>query len=237
MCAILQHMRDPVGHQTLEVMEQARNYNEWIYSLIKPSIKGRVAEVGAGTGTFSNIIANDGFTVTAVDYSKSYLKIIAKKNKKIKTILFDLQAKKLPKSLTGKFDSIVILNVIEHLADDNLALSHLYKMLKKNGNLIVLVPAFQTAFGSMDKNLGHYRRYTKNSFAKLIKTSGFNIITSRYANMLGLAGWMVNSRFLKPRAIPDWQVKIFDLVSLPLLYLEKIVAPPFGLSLICVLEK
>lgn len=228
---------DPIGHQTLEIMAQADHYNKWIYSLIKPYMKGEICEVGAGIGTFSGIFCRDGFSVTAVDYYDEYLKIITQKNKKIKTFLFDMQSKSFPVALSGKFDTIVILNVLEHLSDHALAMAHLNKMLKSDGMLIILVPSFQLAFGSLDKYLGHFRRYTKKSFARLAVSNGFKIISSQYINFLGLWGWFINARLFKLKSISNFQVRIFNFISKPFLLIEKYISPPMGLSLICVAAK
>ena len=228
---------DPVGQQTLEIMAQADHYNKWIYNLIKPYMKGKICEIGAGTGTFSDIFSRDGFTVTAIDYNGEYLKIINQKNKNIKTFLFDMQSKSIPTALTGKFDTIVILNVLEHLSDHVLAMSHLNKMLKNGGTLIALVPSFQIAFGSIDKYLSHFRRYNKDSFIRLATSNSFKIIFNRYINLLGLCGWFINARLFKLKSISNFQVKIFDFVSRPLLIIEKYIPPPMGLSLICVATK
>lgn len=230
-------MQDQIGHQTLEVMAGADHYNKWIYSLIKPYISGRVAEVGAGTGTFSQIIANDGHSVTAIDYNSEYLKIINNKNNKIETCLFDMQSRSLPTALFGKFDTVVMLNVLEHLSDQMLAISHINHMLKKGGTMIALVPSFQFAYGTLDKHLGHFRRYTKNSLTKVITGSGFKVVTTRYINLLGLLGWALNSRLLKSKLISSFQVKIFDFVYRPFLMIEKYIPPPLGISLICVAKK
>lgn len=230
-------MNDPIGSKTLEIMARASYYNQWLYSFIKPYLKGNVAEVGAGMGTFSNIIANDGYSVTAIDYSKEYLKIIGLKNPLIKTHLFDLRSPSPPSQLTGKFDSLIILNVIEHLADDKLAIGHLIKMLKKNGHLIVLVPGFQIAFGSLDTYLGHFRRYSIKGFITLIRNFGVETILIRYLNFFGLLGWFVNSRIFHKVTIPDSQVKFFDNFFRPVLKIEKYATFPMGLSLFCVVKK
>jgi len=230
-------MEDVVGKETLEIMSQADYYNQWTFEIIKPYLKGNIAEVGAGIGAFVEKIRIYYPDVTAIDFNENYLEHIQKTQKGIKTQQLDLQSAAISTSFTEKFDTIVAINVLEHLPNLDLALSHLYKMLKPNGRLIVLVPSFQFAFGDMDRNLGHVQRFTESKFANFLKPFNFKFITARYINLLGLIGWWINGKILKKQAIPKNQVKLFNLLGRPWLALEKYIQFPLGLSLIYIVEK
>lgn len=230
-------INDTIGEQTLEAMSNAKSYNDWVFGLIKNNLRGRVAELGAGIGTFSQKIASLKFETTAIDYNQSYLSQIKKNNPNIKTVLFDAVSKKMSSELVSRFDTVITLNVLEHLEDDNLAISHISRMLSANGRLIILVPAFQFAFSQIDESLGHFRRYSKQKMFLLLKKNGFLIKKSKYINPLGLLGWWVAGKVFRQKTIYPSEVRLFDLVSRPLLFLEKIISSPLGISLVVVAQK
>jgi len=103
---------------------------------------------------------------------------------------------------------------------------------------VLLVPAFPALYGPIDSNLGHYRRYSRGSIAKLAESTGLRIRKAHYVNAVGFFGWWVNSHILKRQAQSEKQIAIFDRYLVPLLSrLEEMVRPPFGQSLFVVLEK
>lgn len=230
-------MNDIVGSKTLEVMGEASTYNDWILDTIRPNLQGNIVELGAGIGTFSKKISDLGYPTTALDYNLEYLNKIKASNPKIETILFDAQAAKLPLSLKSKFDTLITLNVLEHLKDDDRAIDHIYQMLKANGQLVALVPAFKQVYSGLDKNLGHFRRYDKDSFVNLLTKYGFEIKDVRYINPLGLVGWFVAGKIFGQSTLKKSQVGLFDIIVRPILFLEKYIRFPFGISLFVVAKK
>lgn len=230
-------MEDIIGKETLEIMGNAQNYNNWLFELVNPWLKGEVAEVGAGMGVFAQKIAAAGNRVTAMDINPGYLALLQQKMPEVQTFEFDLQAKSIPAKIDGAFDTVIAINVLEHVANLNLALKHIYRMLKPKGKLVILIPAFQFAFGELDINLGHYRRFNKKQMDIHLKQVGLKTVFQRYINFWGLWGWWLNSRILKRKIISSSQIKLFDKVVTPWLLLEKFMPLPLGLSLVCVAEK
>lgn len=228
---------DPIGHKTLEIMNQARSYNARLFDLIRPHLSGRVAEVGAGIGNFTGKMISAGLSVTAIDINHQYLAILKKSYPSVDIFKFDLGQKSLPPNLVSHFDSAVILNVLEHIADHNQALTSLHSLLRPGGKLIILVPAHNWAFGSLDIALGHVRRYDRSRLLTQLAESKFKAIFCRYFNFFGVFGWWFNSAVLHRKIIPSWQVKLFDFFSPLLLFWEKYIPPPIGLSLICIAQK
>ncbi len=228
---------DPVGAKTLEIMSQAKNYNRWLYSLIKPWISKPVAEAGAGTGIFSGLLSADDLRLTALDFNVAYLDQVKNLLPSITTVKFDLQSKQVPASLHQKFQTVITLNVLEHIPDQVQALGNLRQMLRRGGKLIILVPAGNWVYGSLDVHLGHVRRYEIDLLRQLLTQARFKVIFQRYLNILGLMGWFVNGRLLKRRILPDRQLQVFDIISQPLLWLETRVRFPWGLSILTVVQK
>lgn len=227
-------MKDKVGFETLDVMSHAVGYNKWLLSFVRPFIGREILEAGAGTGNFSNLLKDFG-NLTLVDYDQSYIKSLKKKG--YKAGFGDLEKGKFFFKKNAKFDTIVNLNVLEHIKDDTKTLRNFYNLLSDGGRLILLTPAHQFAYSSIDKNLGHFRRYNlKNLEKKLIK-AGFSVKCSRYLNILGLVGWFVSGKILRKKQLETDQIGIFELISKPFLLLEKIFRFNFGLSVFIVAER
>jgi SAM-dependent methyltransferase len=137
-----------------------------------------------------------------------------------------------------EFDTVICLNVLEHVEDDLRALSHMQSVLKPGGRLVLLVPAFQFLYGTVDRSLDHYRRYTRKSLLPRMRAAGFEIERSFYMNVIGMAGWFLNNRVLKRREENADQIEMFDRYIAPVAErIEKIIPPPFGLSLIAIGQK
>ncbi len=229
---------DKVGKQTLEIMKHAGWYNRWLFGFMKDYVFGEILEVGAGLGSFTKFFLDLG-EVTAIDYEKTYLEKLRKVSsgsKKAKVGWGDIEkGKYFFKDKT--FDSVICMNVLEHINDDLKALQNIRKLLRKGGNLVILVPAYQFLFGSLDTNLGHYRRYSKTDLVLKLKKTGFEILVIKKLNFLGFWGWLINSRILKRKVIPLPQLLFFDKISRPLLIIEKFMEAPLGLSLFVVAKK
>lgn len=229
-------MQDPFGQKTLEIMSKAKNYNRWLFTQILPWLTSPVAEVGAGTGTFSQMISSSSLSVTAIDQNQDYLSSIQKKDPKISVIKANLEVPLLA-NLKNKFSSVIAINVIEHITDDLQAISNIYSILKPSGKAVILVPAHMWTFNLLDKNLGHVRRYNARSMTSLLKSAGFSIIKVRYLNALGLFGWWFNGTILRKPIIPESQLRFFDLYFPFIKFLEKFIRLPIGLSLLVIAEK
>lgn len=225
-----------IGQDTLEVMSSANNYNAWSLSLFSKYLKGDILEIGGGIGNFTSLLTKYG-DVTSIEIEKSYLPKIRKRVKENVDVGFGDIEKGDYFFKRKKFDSIVILNVLEHIKDDDRAVANIFKLLKKKGHVCILVPAHSLLFSKMDKNLGHYKRYTKDNLNKLLIKNGFDIKETRYLNLLGAFGWFFSGRVLKKEAIPQNQLQVFDVLSKPMLYIERFVRPPFGLSVLTIATK
>lgn len=232
-----------IGGYTLQVMKLAGWYNNWLFSHVAPNLKGKILEVGAGIGNFTSLLAKKG-QVWAIDVEKDYISDLKKKfGGKVKVGYGDIEKDKyffkrhLPAGRQGKFETIVCMNVLEHIKDDRKALKNMNKLLKKGGRLVLLVPAHSFAYGTLDENLGHFRRYSKKELSEKLEKAGLGIEKLNFLNFLGIWGWFMNAKILNEPTLPGNQLKIFDVLSRPFLFLEKFIEPPFGLSVLVVAKK
>ncbi len=226
------------GVKTLEVLEGANNYNAWIASRIRPYIKSPALEIGAGIGNISDFLSSTkDLTLSDIDESLvEHLKTRFKDKKNITSEVFDI-SKTLHK-VKNKFKSVYSVNVLEHIENDSLALSNMNRILEKGGVVVILVPAKKSAYKSLDKHLGHFRRYEKQELKDKIEHAGFQVEHIGYFNVLGLASWMLRDliggehSYLKPE-----HVKLFDFIVPLLRRVEPKSNLPFGISLIAVGKK
>ncbi|MDQ5954187.1 MAG: hypothetical protein QG583_115 [Patescibacteria group bacterium] len=225
------------GVATLEVLEDAKNYNNWIASELRPFIKFPSLEIGSGIGNLSKYFITHG-SMTLSDNDKglvSFLKkvFISKKNVSVKYI--DIEKNINTKST---YNSLFAINVLEHIKNHKVAVKNMNKLLKINGMLVLLVPAKKNAFTTLDKELGHYRRYEKNELKKLITSCGFSIEKIYYFNIVGLLSWKIRALIEKESvSLKPYQIKIFDSIVPALKIVENIVRPPMGISLIVIARK
>jgi SAM-dependent methyltransferase len=198
---------------TLNQLSEVSRYNRWIYDQIESALGRRVLEVGSGTGNITEFLLAGGREVTATDVVASYRDELrgrfgGQANLEVGT--FDLNRAAPPEFTARPFDTVVCLNVLEHIADDLFALSQMREALKPGGRLALLVPAHRFLHGAFDEAVGHYRRYSRRG--------------------------LVNGRLLRRAYLPEGQVSLADRL-VPLLRLERLVGPPFGISLIAIAQK
>jgi hypothetical protein len=126
------------------------------------------------------------------------------------------------------------LNVLEHVEDDVTALSNMADLLWAGGRVILIVPAHGRLYGSMDRAIGHFRRYTRRSMAHKLERVGFVVEKQFYLNLPGMVGWFVNGRLLRQTVPPGGQLAWFNRIVPVVSWVERRVRPPIGLSLVSV---
>ena len=230
---------DPVIRD-LEIMAPAERYGRWIYSQFDGHLGQRVIECGAGIGNFTRFLL-DRQQVVAIDIHDpciEYLKARFAGAQNLTSLVMDVGAPALLELAASKPDTIVCINVLEHLEDDRAVVSRMFQILTEGGKLLLLVPAGQRLYGSMDRRLGHYRRYGRRELREKVATAGFTILKLFYMNAIASFGWFLNNRVFRLTDESPAQVMVFDRWVVPWLRpLERLVKPPFGLSLIAVAQK
>ena len=128
-------------------------------------------------------------------------------------------------------------NVLEHVEDDAAVLSRVYRFLPQGGRLVLLVPALRILYNTLDRELGHFRRYTKRELAQKLKGSHFHICSLKYFNFFGIFGWFVNGTLLRRSLLPAGQVRKFNQFVPLMVQMERWVPTLIGQSLIAIGEK
>ena len=230
---------DVEGEQILKSMSKGIKLNYWMYSQIKPFIKGKTLEIGSGIGNISRHFIENSEEICLSDIRDQYIKSLKSKypkNEVLKIDLVDPDFDLKHSKLFETFNLVFALNVIEHIQDDKKALINLTKLLKPDGYLYILVPAHQILYNNFDKTLFHYRRYNKR---KLIDTfpNSIKIIKSWYFNFAGIFGWLIVGKILNKKIIPESNMILYNLLTPLFKLLDYITFNKVGLSVIVVGQK
>ena len=228
------------GYNTLLRMEEgAPRYNAWLGQKLSRHLGQRVLEVGAGIGTITRQIAPGRELVVALEMDRFYydrLVNLFAGLPQVKPVLAGVERADWERLAKARFDSVVLSNVLEHIADDREALANFRRVLQPGGRLVCLVPAIPALFGSMDSAVGHYRRYSREALTELFTDGGFRVAALEALNFLGIPGWFINGRLLKRRGVPPLQLRAYDLISPLVARAEARFKPAIGMSLLIVGE-
>jgi SAM-dependent methyltransferase len=221
-------------------MRSAVKYFSWQSSLVGPELGSRVLEVGCGLGNFTGTLL-DREQIVAVDLEPecvARLKVRYPNRANLHAAVCDVLSPEFAALARFRPDTCICLNVLEHIEDHDAALKAMASVLTHGGAIVLMVPAFQALYGPIDKNLGHYRRYNRESMRRLAERAGLKLRKAHYSNLIGFFGWWTNSHILKREAQSPGQIEVFDRFVVPVLSaVEGVVRPPFGQSLVAVLEK
>ena len=215
-----------------------RRYDRWVYRRLRPFIGQRALEVGCGLGNFTPFLL-DRELVVATDLSAEYCAAVAARfpdAPHLVVLPHDITADPAPLIEYG-FDTVICLNVLEHIADDLAALQNIHRVLVPGGVLVLLVPAVPALYGTLDAAIGHWRRYRRDELIRKAKDAGFTPETCFYLNLLAVLGWWVSGKLLRLRIAPASQLRVFDLLVPLCAFLEALRPPPIGLSLVLIARK
>jgi SAM-dependent methyltransferase len=220
--------------ETLDNMDDAANYAAWIFSLLAPHLGSEVAEVGAGHGTFTELLAGSAKRVVASDLSERCAALLSDRYASHPGVEV-LQGAIGASAERGPFDSVILINVLEHIEDDDATLREIAGMLKPGGRVILWVPAFELLYSEFDSKIGHYRRYRTGTLAAQLRAAGFGVTDLRYVNPVGGLAWLILARLLHRTPTNGAPVAIFDRYFVPVLRrIEGRWQPPFGQSVFAV---
>lgn len=229
--------------QTLEVISKADRFNRWMYETIRPHCHGNILEIGSGVGNISSFFVLDNFQITLSDVNAYYLQQL--KNKfdgasNLKSIIFlDLQQEGFQNThgeMQNFFDTVFLLNVLEHIEHEDRAVDNCKYLLKKGGTLIVLVPAYSWLHSKLDKELHHWRRYSLRQLNRLFIANNFLVKNQFYFNAVGIGAWLYAKVFGLSH-VPQKEMKLYNKVVPVAKWIDKIVQGKFGLSAIIIGEK
>lgn len=201
------------GPEILETLSGASRFNRWMADVIRPFVGRRVLEIGAGIGNLTRHLAPRRERYIASDIDAEHLarlrtRLQHRPNLEIRRC--DLQAAEDFQPLRESVDTVICLNVLEHIEDDLAGLRNIHTALKSGGRAIVLVPHGQEVYGTLDAALGHFRRYRHDELRSRMEQSGFQVEKILDFNRASRPGWYFNGKLLRRSTISPLQLKLFD---------------------------
>jgi len=224
----------------LEIMAQAVHYNDWLFSFVAPYVGNYVVEIGAGIGTFTHRFLSCQRVVCVEPMGEAAQRLRERFRQYGHIEVFEgrIDDKAWVQKRAGTFDTAICLNVLEHIEDDTRACEMIHALLAPGGYFAVVVPALPLLYGTIDKAVGHFRRYARPGLRNVLETAGFSVVDIRYMNVLGVPGWFLTNRILQQKKQGPRQVTFFDLFVVPVARrLEALIPPPFGMSLVAIARK
>lgn len=228
-----------VGEETLHLMSEMETFNQWMFDSIRPCIGQRVLEAGAGIGNFTGRLV-DRDLVVALELEADRVERLRQRFAEYPNVhaeVGDLTDPRLLQLSHYGFDTVICLNVLEHIEQHVAALSHMHDVLAPGGRLLLLVPAHPALYSSLDQELGHYRRYRESDLRALLEQVGFGIERRFYLNLFGIFGWWLNGRVLKRRLLPRGQLSVYERLAPVFRGMEEGLGRRWGLSVVFVAQK
>jgi SAM-dependent methyltransferase len=228
----------------LEAMSFASNYHKWILDEFRPFLGENIVEVGAGTGSFSELLLEEKPEKLNLVEPSEMFKYLKENVSQIKTetktkfyqaifaqVFKEIAAEKKP-------DSIIYVNVLEHIEDDAAELEMIYQTLEKGGRCFIFVPALTWLYGEFDRKIGHFRRYTKLEIEEKCSTAGFKVVKSKYFDFVGIFPWYIKYKLLKSDSLEVGAVTLYDKFAVPVISLfEREITFPIGKNVLIIAEK
>jgi glycosyltransferase involved in cell wall biosynthesis len=232
------YAEDEYGSHILHSLEKANRFNRWMADAIIPHVGARVLEIGAGIGNITSwLLPRDLYVASDINPQYlDYLKNLALGKPYLQVDRIDLEDPRCFEEWQGAFDTVVCLNVLEHVRDPIVSLRNIHSALEPGGRVVLYVPQGQSLYSSLDEVLGHRCRYEKPALAGELRTAGFELESMRDFNHFGIPGWYLNGKILKRRHFSRSQLKVFNMLVPAFRRLDSLV-PGRGLGIIAVARK
>lgn len=229
----------PYAADDLETMSEATRYQAHLFELLRPHVGSHVLEVGCGIGTTSLRLAEIAERLVCIEPNlncATRAREALAGDDRVTIRVCHLEECSRAELQQQKFDTVVCVNVLEHIEDDARALGLFRDIVAETGGqVLIFVPAVQGIYGPHDAALGHHRRYSKRTLRSAFAAAGLDVAAMTYTNPIGLLGWMYNLYVSGNTEHTSSQVRLFDRFVAPwALPIERLVPPPVGLSLFAV---
>lgn len=227
------YMEDEYGSRILSSLENARRFNQWMGQTLRPLVGDRVLEIGAGIGTLTNqFIPRERYVASDINpHYLRYLQSYSFGKPYLHVLRVDAGETEHFEGLESKFDTAIMINVLEHVPDPVLALRNLWNALEPGGKAVILVPQHPSLFGSFDEVLLHRERYTRGLLESQLAEAGFSVEKIFDFNRFSVPGWWLNGKILRRKKFSRLQLKILELAMPTLKRIDRFW-PWGGLSII-----
>ena len=232
--AITVKAMDALHTHGLEELSSAVRYREYLFELISPFCGTSILEVGSGLGDFAAQFSPEQHVI-ASDSDSSCIQSLTARFSSTPHVEISKVDIREPIALSERVDTVLAINVLEHITDDGQAMKNAAAAVKPGGSIVLFVPAYPALYGQFDRLVGHVRRYTPSSLRHVVEDAGLNVRELRPVNFIGGIAWWVAVRLGKSTRPRPSLIRIYDRILVPIVrLLERRIRPPFGQSLFCV---
>ena len=223
----------------LPYFNNAKNFRKYQFSLIKEYICGSVAEVGPGHGVNLVHYYKYASKIDLFEPSNNLYKILKSKFKKKNIKIFNKYFRFSDKKIKRKYNTIIYLDVMEHINNDTDEMEKAYKLLLNNGHLIINVPAFSYLYSQFDLDIGHIKRYNKKDFQIIAKKIKGKIIFIKYYDSIGFFLSLISKLFFSKKYRNNFKLKILlcDKMIIISKLIDFLTMNLFGKSLLVIIKK
>jgi SAM-dependent methyltransferase len=219
--------------EVLEDLRSARHYRRWLVGLVSPYLGERPVEIGSGIGDYAEELATGRVSYTATEPDPDRYAVLAQRFAGHPVVR--VRQLGLPVDQTADHSAVVMLNVLEHIADDVAALRSAAGLVRPGGAVVVFVPAFDAAMSRFDRLIGHHRRYRRGGLAVALAGAGLEVERLHYVNSAGLVSWFLLMRCARMIPRDGAALRFYDAtVVRAVAWTERYLRPPFGQSLLAV---
>lgn len=229
---------DQYGSEILSSLQHVQKFNKWMAEVIQEHVGSRVLEIGAGLGSLTvHLIPRERYLAT--DINPDYLLYL--QNQSLGKAYFGVQKLDLCdvdafSRLREQFDTIICLNVLEHVQQNETALKNMYQALEPGGKAIILVPQGKWLYSVADEVLEHVKRYTMDELKQEVEDAGFQVVSTADYNKISVPAWFFNGKILRKKTFSSVQLKIVNTMTPVFKHLDQVV-PWHGLSAIVVAQR
>ena len=228
-----------IEYEWLDRMGKLNKYNEWLFSHIKDYLGNSVWEAGAGIGTYSKCMSGVKFLFLS-DVVDGYLKKLNMEFNNFNNVIverIDLTNEDYRKLQHYNIDTVVCINVLEHVEHDLKAMENIYKVLKNDGRFLFIGPNHPFLYGSLDKYANHFRRYTKKGLTSSLNKIGFKIEKISVVNSLAAFNWFLQSKILKRKIISEEGLEMCEKFIALAKIVDRINPFPIGSNIVVIARK
>lgn len=221
-------------------------YAQWMYHSYEQFVGKRVLDVGAGVGNLTKFLLERCELVIGVDIFEHQIEIMKERFAEYPNFtakFIDILQDDIEGLKKYELDTVICINVLEHLEDDKAAIERMKSLLAAKGRIIILVPAWKSLYSHLDKNVGHHRRYNRGELRKLAERCDMKVLENRYFNLFGIIPYYLKGKFSKDSGgsfstdLNSFNSKIYNTMAMILEPIENRFNPKVGLSEIIILEK
>ena len=220
------------GHDILDLLKGARNYNRWLANQVvaaKPPHATKIADLGAGRGTFAEMLRARGLEIDCVEPDPENQTILRERGFPVQTSINEHEAESI--------DYVYTLNVLEHVPEDEELVRAVFSRLRRGGRLFIFVPAFPLLWSRLDDHVEHQRRYRRAPLVAMLRSAGFVVLRCRYTDCLGFFAALLFGRSAKAEISPR-SIWIYDRLLFPVSrFLDPLLGHFFGKNLLAVCRK